>query len=199
MSDIKTSMRMVGAKSKDKDPFAYHPTHPVAVHDLFLYEKFEGDVLEPACGEGHMSEVLKTYGLKVTSWDLFDRGYVDQSRTGDFLEAPEEMFDNVITNPPFTKKILIPLIIKAIKMSRKKTAMLLRLNALEGGERKRELFDKYPPAKIYYFSYRLPFDRGKLPDIPEGKDPRKCGGGPMAFCWIIWDKDHVGPPTSHWI
>lgn len=209
MSDITTSRRLVGAVSKDRDPNDYYPTHPVAVQDLFQYEKFEGRTLEPACGEGYMSEELKRQGLEVVSADLIERCYADQRHTGDFLDRanhPENWwdepgFDNVITNPPFDKKILIPFIKMAIDMARKKVAMFVRLNFLEGKDRKKYLFDdpKYKPARIYVFSYRVPFERGKIAEIPEGKDPRESGGGTMAFCWCVWDKDHVGPTQTFWL
>lgn len=38
-------------------------------------EKFDSNILELCCGEGHMSEVLKAAGYNVTPSDLINRGY----------------------------------------------------------------------------------------------------------------------------
>ena len=43
------------------------------------------NVLEPACGGGHISDVLETYGYTVENSDIINRGYRNQHRTEDFL------------------------------------------------------------------------------------------------------------------
>lgn len=57
---------------KDSDDF--FPTPPWAVQVLLHYEKFKGDIFEPACGTGNISEVLIKNKYKVLSNDLIDRG-----------------------------------------------------------------------------------------------------------------------------
>ena len=42
---------------------------------LLGLETFDKNILEPCCGEGHISNVLKDAGHIVTSSDLIDRGY----------------------------------------------------------------------------------------------------------------------------
>ena len=51
----------------------YYPTPPEATESLLQVEKFEGKILEPACGEGHISKVLMSHGHQVVSNDLVDR------------------------------------------------------------------------------------------------------------------------------
>lgn len=211
MSDkMKTSRRMVGAVSKDRDPNDYYPTHPVAVEDLCKYEDFSGTILEPTCGGGHMVEALKKYvqGLKnIFSSDLIDRGYTPHC--GPQWDATAPSFadkiwgyfgdvDHVITNPPFDKDLLLPIVLNCLQIARKKVAIFARLNFLETSGRK-EFFEIYPPSRIYVFSYRVPFARGKLPVIKAGKDPRKCGSGTMAFAWFVWDRSYSGPTIVRWI
>jgi hypothetical protein len=41
-------------------------------------------VWEPACGEGHMAEVLREFFAEVTATDIFDYGYGDALH--DFLD-----------------------------------------------------------------------------------------------------------------
>jgi len=38
-------------------------------------ESFEGQIWEPACGDGAISRVLEAAGYQVISTDLIDRGY----------------------------------------------------------------------------------------------------------------------------
>lgn len=53
----------------------YYATEPKAVELLMKEEDFHPYVWECACGEGHISEVLKAHAYKVKSSDLYDRGY----------------------------------------------------------------------------------------------------------------------------
>ena len=56
----------------DNDFYATPPESTIA---LLEREVFEGNILEPCCGQGHISEVLKDNGYSVISNDLVDRGY----------------------------------------------------------------------------------------------------------------------------
>ena len=53
----------------------YYATEPKAVELLLEQEKFRNNILEPACGEGHMSVVLSNHGYNVRSSDIVDRGF----------------------------------------------------------------------------------------------------------------------------
>lgn len=61
----------------------YYATEPKATELLLNEVKFAHDILEPACGEGHMSKVLKAHGYNVSSYDLIDRGFGQQQ---DFMQ-----------------------------------------------------------------------------------------------------------------
>ena len=69
--------------SKDSDDF--FPTPHWAVQALLVYEKFQGEIFEPACGTGNISEVLLKNHYKVLSNDIVDRGYGDKHE--DFLKT----------------------------------------------------------------------------------------------------------------
>ena len=76
----------------------YYATEPKATEWLCRLEQFDGRILEPACGEGHISEVLKAAGYEVVSRDLVDRGY---GEVADFLAIDnQEWKGNIVTNPP---------------------------------------------------------------------------------------------------
>ena len=82
----------------------FYATDPHTV-ELFLNEfhkdnKLEGNILECACGQGHLAEVIKTYYPKniVDGIDLVDRGYGEGNIN--FLEYnPTKEYDKVRTNP----------------------------------------------------------------------------------------------------
>ncbi len=76
----------------------YYATPPEVTRAILDQEILEGSILEPACGEGHMSEVLREYypGSDIVSTDLVNRGYGQGDI--DFLTYDfDRKFDNVIT------------------------------------------------------------------------------------------------------
>lgn len=120
----------------------YYATEPKATEWLCKIEQFEGRILEPSCGEGHMSEVLKAAGYEVVSRDLVDRGY---GEVADFLAIDNQVWDgNIVTNPPY--KYAQQFVEKALGIipEGKKVAMFLKLTFLEGKAR-RALFRSTPP------------------------------------------------------
>ena len=62
-----------GKEEREKED--YYATDPHAVECLLELEDFSNPILEPACGEGHISKVLVNKGLEVKSIDKIDRGY----------------------------------------------------------------------------------------------------------------------------
>ena len=125
----------------DKD---YYATEPAATDWLCKIERFEGPILEPSCGEGHISRQLMAAGYEVVSRDLADRGF---GEVADFLAADNtEWGGDIVTNPPyafaqeFVEKAL------AIIPEGRKVAMFLKLTFLEG-KRRAKLFENYPPPK----------------------------------------------------
>lgn len=123
----------------DKD---YYATEPAATEWLCKLEQFSKFILEPSCGEGHMSEVLKRHGYNVVSRDLADRGY---GEVADFLSDDNTRWDgDIVTNPPyafaqqFVEKAL------AIIPTGCKVAMFLKLTFLEGKGRAK-MFETTPP------------------------------------------------------
>lgn len=98
--------------------------------------------MEPACGEGHISEALKAAGYEVESRDLVDRGY---GEVADFLAIDNLAWNgNIVTNPPY--KYAQQFVEKALSIipEGKKVAMFLKLTFLEGKAR-RNLFRSTPP------------------------------------------------------
>lgn len=171
----------------------FYSTPAWATLALLELEEFEGNISEPACGDGVMSEMLKTTGLPVLSSDLHYRGYVG-SFISDFLTSSQRA-DNIVTNPPFN--LAEKFVVQAIKLSKNKVCMFLRLAFLESSGRAKRLYSnsKTRPSRVYVFSERVTFD-------PEGRG--KDTSGTMAFAWFVWDKTesygYNAPTTTlHWI
>lgn len=175
------------AVNREKDDF--YPTPPRATYALLGVERFWGAIWEPACGDGAISKVLEGAGHKVYFTDLIDRGYGEGNR--DFLLDYETRADHVITNPPF--KLAEEFVLHALSCTEAKVAVLCRLAWLEGKGRYQTIFQPHPPARIWAFSSRVAMLRG-------GKAMAAGGGGMMAFCWIVWDKQRqVGPTSFGWL
>ncbi len=168
----------------------YYATEPKAVELLLEQEKFSPFVWECACGEGHMSEVLKQHGYNVFSSDLIDRGY--GKGNVDFFDCVENERD-IITNPPY--KCAKEFVEHALNISRDgtKIAMFLKLTFLESKKR-RELFDKYPPQTVYVSSSRLQCAKnGDFETYKQGT------GTAVAYAWYVWVKGRYAPTQIKWI
>ena len=167
---------------RQKDDFYATPFE--ATQNLLNVEKFEGDIYEPCCGQGHISKVLIENSYNVESSDLVDRGY---GNTGiDFLMEYKKR-DNIITNPPYGR-LLMQFVRQAENIATKKIAMLLKLTFLEGKERK-EFFKENPPVRVHVFSKRLSLM----------KNGESYDGGMMALAWFVWDKNSKKTTTINWL
>lgn len=162
----------------------FYPTPTWATHALIDNEPFVGSVWECACGDGSMSEVLKTR-YDVISTDLYDRGYGKSEQ--DFLTTTEQC-DNIITNPPF--KLAEDFLKVALRQSDKKVALLLRLAFLESQKRYHSVYMVCPPSTVWVFSERITF-------YPQGK--QTGGSGTIAYAWFVWDKGKSGATKLRWL
>lgn len=167
----------------------YYATDPKAIEKLLQYETFNNNVWECACGEGNLSKVLKAKGYNVYSTDLIDRGYQDQQL--DFLQSDLKFNGDIITNPPF--KYTTEFILKALDSveAGQKVAMFLKLNYLSGKRRFKEIYSKYPPAKVYVFTGRIACSKNNTAEGFKGS----C----MDFAWFIWEKGKQGATYLKWI
>ena len=184
--------KTLGASShteKDREENDFYATEPKAIDLLCEVEKFNEWILEPACGQGHLSKRLIENGYQVYSSDLIDRGYGIQY---DFFET-SSWYGDIITNPPY--KFAKEFIEKSLSIipNGNKVAMFLKLQFMEGKSRK-ELFKYNPPKTIYVSSSRLLC--AKNADF----DGMIAGGGSaVAYAWYIWEKGYTGKTVVEWI
>lgn len=171
----------------------YYATPPESTQALLNVLELNGSILEPACGEGHISEVLKNNypDSEIVSTDVINRGYGEG--VIDFLENTyDRTFDNVITNPPF--KYMREFVEKALEISDDKVVMFGKIQFLEGKGRKEFLMNS-PLKYIYVFSERQsPLRNGKSVD-----ENGKKWSSTMCFAWYVWEKGYRGEPIVRWL
>lgn len=181
------SVRNCNLRSSDAEVNDYYATEPRAVELLLEQEEFAPVIWEPACGEGHIAEVLKARGYAVNSTDLVERGY---GKGGiDFLKLEGHgLHADIVTNPPY--KYAREFVEKALEMvaDGQKVAMFLKLTFLEGQSR-RTLFREHPPQTVYVSSARLQC----------GKNGDFSGTSMVAYAWYVWKKGYPGPTNIKWI
>lgn len=185
---------MMGAKSEskreDNDFYATHPTATRSFLDKIISDniRLSPNIWECACGEGHISKVLKEYGYNVRSSDLIDRGY---GEVKNFLDTTylENDFD-ILTNPPY--KIAEDFVEKAMSLLGKgrKLILFLKIQFLESKKRL-ELFKKFPPKYVYIHSERQLTSKDGSFETLNAKS--------IAYIWIIREKGFNGETVLRWI
>lgn len=168
------------------------PTPPWATRALLmkLSERFDlkrQSCLEPACGAGHMSKVLSEYFHSVSSSDIYNYGFGDQSN---FLtvELSKGEYDWIITNPPF--RSAENFVLKSLKLAQTGVAVLVRTVFLESVGRYNRLFISCPPTFVAQFSERVPMVKGRL----DNKATTATG-----YAWMVWEKNNIGTSSLQWI
>lgn len=165
----------------------YYATEPKATEWLMKLEKFKGPILEPSCGEGHISEQLIKGGYQVISRDLVNRGY---GEVADFLSIDNMAWNgDIITNPPY--KYGQEFVEKALQIIPEgyKVAMFLKLQFLEGKHR-RVMFDVTPPKRIWVSTSRLKCAMNGEFD--------KMTGSAASYAWFVWEKGFHGDTIIKW-
>ena len=177
---------------KERQNEDYYATDPIAVELLLKEEKFSNNIWECASGENHLAEVFKKNGYNVRASDIVKR--TPDTEEYDFLSMENNNWNgDIITNPPY--KFATEFIYKALTIIPKgnKVAMFLKVQFLEGKERK-HLFTQFPPKVIYVSSSRIMC--AKNGDFDKMK---KGGGSAVAYAWFVWEKGFNGNTIIKWI
>jgi hypothetical protein len=173
----------------------YYATPKEATLAILEKEEIIYPALEPACGQGHISELLEKY--KTESCDLIDRGYKNAFRYGvdflkDFGEDNGGVYNTIITNPPFS--LFQEFAEKSLQLAGKKVILFGKLQALEG-QKRATFMEKSPLKTVYVFKKRINPMRNGCETDENGK--KWCST--MAFAWYVWEIGYTGKPTIEWI
>jgi hypothetical protein len=130
-------------------------------------------IWEPAAGEGYMARALESYGWRVIGTSI---------ETGqDFFDyVPDEPWDVIITNPPYSLK---PEWIERCFILGRPWALLLPVTAL-GNKAVQNALAKYDNVAATFFYPRIDF---KMPE--KGWDGK---GSHFSTFWLSWGFDVSG-------
>jgi hypothetical protein len=174
---------IMGSRTEPTDGLDFFPTPPWATRALIervfphLKRATPKTIWEPACGEGHIAEVLEEYGETVFASDVHDYGYGDF--TSDFLGEPGENWPKpewIITNPPFGDRAE-KFVLRALNRSTVGVAMFFRVQWLDTIGRYERVFKDDPPTLMSFFAERVNLCRGRW-------DPE--GSTATAYMWLVW-------------
>lgn len=179
--NLRTVSRLIGAGSKDnREKDDYYATPPDTTAAFLRRFRLRNRVWEPACGAGHMANVLIDHGYEVHATDLVERGY--GTPRVDFLmewQVPEGI-NSLCTNPPF--KLGAKFVRHAMAMGIEQIAILHKLAFLESKGRI-DLFERSDFRGIFVYQERQSLWKNGAP----------MENGMLALAWFIWD---VEQPAS---
>lgn len=162
----------------ERDDHDWYVEETWNVARLFERVPFDGRIHDPCCGMGTIVKEAMRRGFKASGSDIADRGY--QFAVGDFFGSTTK-HDNIVTNPPY--KIALSVIEHALRLARRRVAVLTQIKFL-AGQKRYPLFTDPRMEKVIVFSRR--------PNMPPGKMLREHGesirgGGSIDYCWLVWD------------
>jgi hypothetical protein len=169
------------------------PTPPWATRALMEYVlKPVGydpcaNVLEPACGRGHMARTLQEYFDTVTVSDLAEYGQTNMFI--DYLNYVFKPHNWIITNPPF--KAAHRFIEKALTEATHGVAMFVRTAFLEGQDRYLNLYQHKKPNIIAQFAERVVLHEGVCRDPDKMYQDAETGlwkkpSTATSYAWLVW-------------
>lgn len=171
----------------------FYATEPSAL--ILFIERLKLDnieinknVWECACGKRHLGNVLLDYGHEVKFTDIIKR--IDGVCEEDFLLQSELFNGDILTNPPFN--LAEKFVEKGMELLKEgnRLFLFLKIQFLEGQKRK-ELFKKYPPKYVYCYSARQKCAR-------DGEF-EKYTATTQFYAWYIWEKGFSGETIIRWI
>ena len=150
---------------------------------LLNKERFEGSILEPCMGMGDMLDAIRevypdAVGKDAVNWEtLQETGY-------NFLEEAE-VWDNVITNPPYGtnqwNSNVIEIIQHAKRIARRKVAMLV-VASMSPAFCREANDPNFPLVRIYHTDRRIQYTQSVERFAPPLDGPRNDTG------WLVFER-----------
>jgi hypothetical protein len=176
-------------RKRDKDDFYVEPSW--CSERLFAVERFEGLILDPACGSGRIVKAARAAGLGAMGTDKVDRGALDWPARNFLSPLLAPGLSNIVSNPPFG--LAEAFVERALMVAERKVAFLLPTIWLHGDKRARWL-RQTPLRCVYLLCPR--------PSMPPGKVLQrgaKATGGMKDYCWLVWLRGFQGAPEVRWL
>ena len=186
-----TVWRMLGASNHsqtERQAEDFYATDPKALELFAPHFPIAHKVWEPACGNGMLSEWLRTHGHDVLSTDLVNRGYgvggVDflnvVSDYGPLRTWSDGKSFDILTNPPYA--FATEFILRALDLipPTGNVIMFLKTTFMEGKRRKQLIYDINPPRFIFQYSERIL--------CAKNGDFDHITGSAVAYAMYVWNK-----------
>lgn len=170
-----------------------------AVDAILKKEILDLFVIDPCCGTGVLSEAAISSGRRVVPIDIAYWNYQKQLFKVDYLKFSRAMLNeymgycgqvprfSVFMNPPFSKAC--DFVKHSLELGAHKVVCFQRFAWWES-EKRREFWEKMPPARVYICGNRASCWRHDLAEEmrDNGEDPSKRAGTPTAHAWFVWDQ-----------
>ncbi|HYF40894.1 MAG TPA: hypothetical protein VEA35_00475 [Ramlibacter sp.] len=163
---------------------------------LFGAEVMPWKIYDPAAGCGTIPGVALDFGLQAVGSDILPKA--DDVYGYDFLSPDRPRVTNdqgigIVCNPPY--KHAQEFIERAMQYENVVKHAWLVQRDFPYSQRRYDLFSKHPPARIHFLSSR--------PSCPPGSKlfsgELKQAGGSVDYCWIVWERGHIGPTQARWL
>ena len=186
--NLRSVVGCIGASNhtdSEREHHDFYATDPVAAEWLIKLEDLNHNILEPACGQGHLSKVFEKHGFNVKSTDLIDRGYGQGGV--DFFSCTDNWCGDIVTNPPYS--VAQEFVEHALSLVEpgNKVCMFLKVQFLEGKAR-RKLFEVAPPKRVWVSSSRIACI----------KNGTEVANAIQAYAWYVWEKGYQGDTVLKW-
>jgi hypothetical protein len=156
---------------------------------LFEEEEFAPNIWDPCCGFGRICISAMKAGIRAFGTDILNRGYDDFGGSHDFLLKERWRSPNIVCNPPFN--LVAQFAQRALADPRVlKVAMIFPTARLNAAHWLRET----PLIRVWLMTPRPSMPPGHT--ITAGEKP---GGGKVDFCWLVWERGHVGSVEMRWL
>jgi len=186
---LRGPLRKSSSKRWSRHPDDWYVEPPWVTEQLFLHEIFEGCVVDPACGLGHIVTAARLAGLTACGTDIKRRaaGF----GIADFFQVARSA-PNIVSNPPF--RFAMAFTGHALNLAERKVALLMPASWVQAEGRSRWL-SQTPLRRIWLLTPRPSMPPG--PAFVSGEGPR--GNGTTDYAWLVWERGYTGAPEIGWL
>lgn len=175
--------------SELRDSLDFYETPQGFTAELLSRQQFHHRVWEPTAGAGAISDVLSQNGYEVLATDINPQhptvakaDFFDDEHIGPLMKKGPM---DIVANPPFS--LTIPFTVRAFELCHRKLAMVLPISGLNSSSRYQAVWSRLPVSNIYLAGryQRVKSSRGVIPSQ-------------YTHIWVMFDKQHRGPPVFEW-